>query len=217
VKRLLLPLVALFVGIAAPSAQAQTERYVALTGSDGNNGSSAAPWRTVGHGIDSVQPGQTLIVSGGTYRENVAEVVTAGSAGSPITVRAATGERPVVEGKFWAENADYWTFDGINVTWGFTGLSSGDQMVRVIRSDYWRWTNSELWNAHSTAQMSIGRGGIGFRVDHNYMHDTVPSNNTNQDHIIYATTDVGQGAGGTGIIERNILAGSPNGRGIKIG
>ena len=58
---------------------------------------------------------------------------------------------------------------------------------------------------------------VGFQIDHNYIHDTVPSNDTNQDHLIYVETVSGQGLGATGVIERNVLAHSPNGRAVKIG
>jgi hypothetical protein len=43
------------------------------------------------------------------------------------------------------------------------------------------------------------------------MHDTYPSNATNQDHLIYANNAI------SGVIERNLLYNSPNGRAIKVG
>ena len=191
------------------------ERYVSPSGSDSGDGSSSSPWGTIGKGLTSTLPGQILVIHGGTYTQNIDVTVHAGSSSAPVVVRAASGERPVLYGKLWVHSANFWTFDGVNVTWG-TGLTSGDWMVRVIGSHDWRWTNSELWGAHSTAELGLGPG-YNFRVDHNYIHDTYPSNDTNQDHNIYATTELGHGQGGTGTIERNIIAHSPNGRGIKIG
>lgn len=189
--------------------------YVSTTGSNSADGSADHPWRTIGYGLTHVQSNQWLVVEGGTYAENIDAYVQPSSGDDTgVLVTAQQNERVVVQGKFWVHNADYWTFNGINVTWG-QGLTSGDWMVRVIGSHDWRWTNSELWGAHSTAEMGIN-SGYNFRVDHNYIHTTYPSNGTNQDHNLYVYPP-DQGFGQTGTIERNIIADSPNGRGIKIG
>ena len=56
-------------------------------------------------------------------------------------------------------------------------------------------------------------GATDFLVDHNFIHDTYESNDKNQDHLMY----VDNGPDGSGVIERNILARSSNGRGVKLG
>src|SRR5262245_27181449 len=42
--------------------------FVATTGSDtAGNGSSATPWRTIGHAVRNVPDGSTILVRAGTY------------------------------------------------------------------------------------------------------------------------------------------------------
>jgi hypothetical protein len=213
-RRILLVALAVF---AAPIATAQAATYyVSPTGKNSSSGSFRDPWRTFAASLPRLAPGDTLYARGGNYTENVSVVVTPATDTARTTVAAYPGERPVIVGKLWVQTADYWTFDGINVTWG-SGLTSDQQMVRIIRAHDWRYTNSELWGAHSTAALGLNPGAYNFIVDHNYIHDTYPSNEDQQDHLIYCDTDVVTGAGGTGLIERNVLAHSPNGRAIKIG
>src|SRR2546428_5491669 len=45
--------------------------YVAATGSDSNDGSAAAPWRTISHAAVSVTPGALVHVLPGVYNESV--------------------------------------------------------------------------------------------------------------------------------------------------
>ncbi len=46
---------------------AQTTLYVAVDGSDSNDGSASAPFATVGKAVEAVEPGGTIYVHGGTY------------------------------------------------------------------------------------------------------------------------------------------------------
>jgi parallel beta-helix repeat protein len=41
--------------------------YVATTGSDSNNGSSTAPWQTLQHAVETIAPGDVILVRTGTY------------------------------------------------------------------------------------------------------------------------------------------------------
>jgi len=56
-------------------------------GSDGASGSAAAPWETLQHAVDSVGPGDTIIVNPGTYAGM--RIETSGAPGTWITLRAA--------------------------------------------------------------------------------------------------------------------------------
>jgi parallel beta-helix repeat protein len=55
----------LFVCLA-PAALATTY-YVSPTGSDNNAGSAQSPWATLQHAVDTIAPGDTILVNSGTY------------------------------------------------------------------------------------------------------------------------------------------------------
>lgn len=59
--------------------------------SDGNPGTAALPFKTIQKGVDAVQPGQTLIVRAGEYRESV-KITRSGTADHSIVIRAADGD-----------------------------------------------------------------------------------------------------------------------------
>jgi parallel beta-helix repeat protein len=69
--------------------------YVAPNGSDGAAGTLRKPWRTVQHALDSLRPGETAFVRGGTYRENLSSD-RAGTRTKTITIRSYPGERVVL-------------------------------------------------------------------------------------------------------------------------
>lgn len=198
-------------GGTGEAARAAGTFVVSPSGNDGAAGTASAPWKTLTASFKKLRPGDRLVVRGGTYTEQVKVTPVAGTASAPITVVAAEGERPVVSGLLWLKTASYWTLDGINVTWGPNNTSS-QHMVKMTGGTGWRITGAEIWGAHSYAAILVAGTPSGWSIDHNYVHDTYKSNGTNQDHLIY----VNGGMGG-GVIERNVLAHSPNGRGLKIG
>lgn len=66
-------------------------------GADSNAGTEQAPWKTLGHAVRQLRPGDTLYVRGGTYFEHVA-LTRSGTDKAPITIRAYPGERVVLDG-----------------------------------------------------------------------------------------------------------------------
>ena len=83
------------VTIAAVTACAGTCYYVSPTGSDSNPGTSAAPFQTIQHAADIVNPGDTVVVEDGTYNGGCAaltQTVTVNRGGSPgnfVTFKSA--------------------------------------------------------------------------------------------------------------------------------
>lgn len=199
-------------GSAAVAASASTY-YVAPTGSDAATGDVSSPWRTIKKGMEALHPGDVLQVRGGTYTERATGLdLRRGTAAAPITVRAYPGERPVLRGLLSMYSADYWTLDGLNVTWDPSNTDHGAHMIRMLDGVNWRITNSEIWGSTGYSALLVGGSAKQWRVDHSFIHDTAATHDVNQDHLIYVTTPVSGG-----VIERNMLAGSPNGRGVKIG
>lgn len=84
--------------VPVAAAPASGTFYVAVTGSDANPGTLAAPWRTIQHAADLLAPGDTVLVRGGVYNERV-NVHLSGSGGAGfITYAAYPGETPVIDG-----------------------------------------------------------------------------------------------------------------------
>ena len=77
----------------------------------------------------------------------------------------------------------------------------------------WSFTDSDIGNAHSFAGLLVAGTPTNWTIANNYIHDTYPTNGINQDHLIYVNTETG----GAGVIERNLLVNSENGRAIKVG
>ena len=89
--------------------------HVAKTGSDGNPGSSAKPWATIGHAVEAAPTDARILVHAGVYNE----IVTIKRSGSPaagfLSLEAAPGEHPIVDGSGLAIPGGQWglvTVDG---------------------------------------------------------------------------------------------------------
>jgi Protein of unknown function (DUF1565) len=186
-------------------------RYVSPSGSDSAGGTVGAPFKTLAHALPLLRAGDTLVVRGGTYTENVKPSLAVGTASSRITVIAYPGERPIIKGLLWLSGASYWTLDGINVTWNPSNGPS-DHMVKMTSGTGWRLTDAEIWGAHSFAGILVAGTPKSWTLDHLYVHDTYKSNAVNQDHLVYVN-----GGDSGGLIEHNIFARSLNGRGVKVG
>jgi hypothetical protein len=73
--------------------------YVATDGNDQNAGTLEAPFRTIQHAVNLADAGDTVLVRGGVYRENV-DIRKSGVEGRPIRVVAYEGEQPVLDGEY---------------------------------------------------------------------------------------------------------------------
>lgn len=211
-------------GVAKPRVSSSTSStdatlfYVAPNGSDSNPGTVSAPWKTVLKGLLSLKAGDTLYVRDGRYRERIRNpAIRSGSSSAPITVAAYSGERPVIEGLLWLKGASHWSFKGINVTWSDQNVRS-EHMVKFTNGVGWSFTDAEVWGARSYANFLVVGTASGqpsnWMVARNCIHDTYPSNDTNQDHNIYVNSGL---TAGPGLIRRNLIFNATNGENIKIG
>ena len=71
--------------------------YVAPTGADSNPGSLEQPFATIQHAADIAQPGDTVFIRAGTYRETVTPP-RSGTAAAPITFRPYNDEVVRIDG-----------------------------------------------------------------------------------------------------------------------
>jgi len=97
-------------------ASAAVTYHISPNGSDTANGSSSAPWRTLQHAADRLQPGELVRVATGTYTG--LHTVRSGTASKPITF-LADGDSVIISGRnantadnINIENTDYIVIDG---------------------------------------------------------------------------------------------------------
>lgn len=95
------------------TAQA-TEYHVAQEGNDDHAGTRGAPFRTIQHAADLAQPGDTITVHKGIYRERINPPRSGESDAKRIVYQAAPGEKVVITGseivKNWIKaQGDVWS------------------------------------------------------------------------------------------------------------
>jgi uncharacterized protein YjdB len=91
---------AITVTVAAAGCAAAC-RYVAVNGNDGNAGTKTAPWRTIQHAADVMNPGDTVIVNDGVYTggANVVLITRSGTAAAWMVFRAANRWGAIIDGQ----------------------------------------------------------------------------------------------------------------------
>jgi hypothetical protein len=102
---------------------AARELHVAKTGGDSASGSAAKPYLTINQAASMAQPGDTVVVHSGTYREWVKPARGGSDEAHRITYRAAGGEEVFVKGSeritTWKEEAGgVWRIDLPNQFFG---------------------------------------------------------------------------------------------------
>jgi hypothetical protein len=129
---------ALAVGVAVvlPSnAAAATSLFVATNGSDSNPGTQAAPLKTVQKAVDRAQPGDTILLRGGTYAPSTnIQILKNGTSSAPITMRNHGNERVIIDG----ENMPH--------TPGAVGSSipRAERGAIHVEGDHWRLIGLEI-------------------------------------------------------------------------
>ena len=94
------------------SSALSREIHVSETGSDSGAGSPDRPYRTINKAASIAQPGDTVIVHAGTYRERVKPPRGGSGENERITYRAAPGDTAIVKG---SERITSWTDQGAGV------------------------------------------------------------------------------------------------------
>jgi parallel beta-helix repeat protein len=85
-------LCAMTLGLAGTASAATY--YVATTGNDLSNGSSTAPWATLQHAVQTIAPGDTILVRSGTYAG--CRIRNSGTPSAPKTLARDLGAAVVI-------------------------------------------------------------------------------------------------------------------------
>ena len=195
--------------------EAPAARWVSPDGDDDADGSSERPWATLEHAFAQLEPGDTLTVAGGTYRERIRDPdLRTGRPDAPIRVVADGSEPAVLEGLLWLRDLDHWSLEGLNVTWDEERNDSSEHMVKLSGGEGWQLVDAEISGARSFAGILIAESPSDWRLADLCVHSTHETNGTNQDHLIYVNS---KADAGPGVIERSLLFDAPNGSGVKLG
>jgi hypothetical protein len=197
-----------------PTPEGSAVYYVAPGGQDDAPGSFEEPFGTFSHALAQIRAGDRLYARGGVYEERVIDLpIRPGTSENPIWVQAWPGdpELVVIEGLIWIWEPIHVHFTGINVTWSDQN-NRREHMVKFTGGHDWTFRDAEVWDARSYAAILVTDESADWILSGLYVHDTHPANGEQQDHLIYIS-----GGAHDGLIERCVLANSPNGRAIKIG
>lgn len=128
------------------AAESTKALYVSQTGSDSNDGSEAAPFKTINTALDNATAGTTVYVRGGTYTENV-YFPQNGKADAYITLKNYPGESPVIKGTGKNDKAiieldghDYIQIEGLELCdysakWCYGIIFAGGENHIIIRNN----------------------------------------------------------------------------------
>lgn len=133
----------LSLSLSITAAQNHRNCFVKSTGSDANSGSKTAPFKTINKAASLANPGDTVIIHGGLYRERVDPLNGGAGEDARIVYKAAQGEVPVIKG---SEEINNWTEIG-NGVW-MVGLQdtffNGYNPYRLTINA--AWLNKGNWN-----------------------------------------------------------------------
>ena len=150
--------------------------YVSPNGDDSASGNATAPLRTIQAAVDAVQPGQTIYIRGGEYRNaefgqpyagrqeaSLVQITTGGTASQPITMQPHGDEyvtlRSDVNGiRFSNDATDHWTIRGLRL------VGNAQQLSEDIALANW-WSDEPI--------LPMQGRGIGGQMDHVTIEDTI--------------------------------------------
>lgn len=142
--------------------------YVAPGGDDQNSGKSSAPLRTINAALNKALPGDVVIVKEGTYHEKVV-FPKSGIAGKEIILKAAPGEKAIIDGTGLAvvgwealvtiKNLRYITLEGLDIC-NFTshGNSTDPEGISITgNSKNITIRNCNIYNIKNKATLAESR------------------------------------------------------------
>ncbi|MHC4713423.1 MAG: putative Ig domain-containing protein [Planctomycetota bacterium] len=214
--------------------------YVATDGNDNDDGSSGSPWATLQHAVDTIQPGDSVIVEPGTYVG--CRIMSSGGAAAVKTLKAQTAgtvllDQPsssashdgILEIEGPGQTVSYWVIEGFDVdgqSQTYRGIDVRETTHITVRectvtdayttgifaafSDYMLVENNESYN----------NGEHAIYVNNSADYGTVRSNvaHDNTSGCIHMNGDVSMGGDGVmsyWLVEKNTCYNTPSSAGIN--
>ena len=122
---------------------------------------------------NTLQPGDTLILHGGTYTQSCRRYISGiqGTATSPITIEAAAGEIPVLTRPDSSQNNI--EFDALSYVI-IRGLhfQGGDSGVRLMSLSHFTFEDNEVFGTDNNAIRANDANTDSLIIRHNHIHDT---------------------------------------------
>ncbi len=120
------------------------EYFVKTNGSDFNDGTAKAPFKTISKAASVAVAGDIVTVFGGTYREWVRPQNGGRGPDCPIVYRAAKGERPIIKGSEkisgWKKEAgSLWVVTVPNTIWTKGGGNGVNPFAKPVWGDWVVW------------------------------------------------------------------------------
>jgi parallel beta-helix repeat protein len=174
--------------VTTSSASSTCTYYASPGGSDGNNGSSSAPFATVQKLADSLSAGQTGCLTSGRFVGDVS-LRHGGRSGSPITFTSADTSHPAtVVGRIATfPGGDWITFTQLYLD----GVNSGKLPSPTVGSDHVTFQNVDVTNDHTSICFDIIDSNWGTAhyttIDSSKVHDCGVLPAQNGDHGIYVS------------------------------
>jgi hypothetical protein len=206
--------------VTPPAEAAAASRVIVISPRDITSG-HAGP-RSFTARLQSLRPGDTLVLRPGVYDAGYTRpALTAGTARSPIVVKAQYPARTLIRGKLMFWDAHYWQLRDLRIQ----ATVKGNEALYMGGGRGWLVTGGEFFGGRSTgayANVAIGTGNRSqpkeFRFTANCIHGAGRTARENQDHNIYVNFPGSSGPRGTsGSIDRNLIFDHPNGAGVKLG
>jgi len=165
---------------ASSASAASPIYYVATKGNDANPGTIHAPWKTLQHAADVVEPGSTVFVRGGVYKQTL-KITRSGSAKEgPITFASYAEEKAIIDGSGLSvaelqglvemEDASYITIKGFEIR-NFKTTKKDHVPVGILvhgAGSHIDILNNKVHNIQNTAKPSgsdlLGRDAHGIAV-----------------------------------------------------
>ncbi|MCP5105540.1 MAG: hypothetical protein GY950_19290 [bacterium] len=172
--------------------------YVSPGGNDSNDGSLEAPWQTIQHGLDNLEPGHTLNIAVGTYRENL-HMSRSGTAAKKIHLKGEDFATTILDGIeadrdiFFIENANYIEISQLAFT-------------RAPRAGL-RLSYSHYIDIHNCLFANNGRWGVFTDFSDNTKIENIEAYGSVEEHGIYISNSSDNAVIRNNIIHHNYASG----------